>query len=170
MAHARDRPSIRRALGDNAQPEGTHRAWPTPASYDRARLAHGRALFVGDAANVVDPMTGEGIAQALETGALPSAPSPASPGDPDRVAGASDDVDRTLGADLRFAGLLQHILRVPLAPRAIAAGRAHSVDAAELRPLDVRGLPRALVLTPSRWAEGDVLGGGGPTPTLVEWP
>ena len=31
------------------------------------RLAHGRVLFVGDAAGVVDPLTGEGIAQAIET-------------------------------------------------------------------------------------------------------
>ena len=139
-----DRPSVRRALGPNARPEGTVRAWPIPADYDRSRLTHGRALFVGDAANVVDPMTGEGIAQALETGALAAradrrvtatTPTPS----PTRYRA---DVDRALGADLRFAALLQHILRVPLGARAaIAVAAAHPVDPPQLRPLDVRGLP-----------------------------
>ena len=40
-----------------------------PRVVRRARASRdGRVLFAGDAANVVDPMTGEGIAQALETG------------------------------------------------------------------------------------------------------
>ena len=79
-----DRPSVRRALGPNARPEGTVRAWPIPADYDRARLTHGRALFVGDAANVVDPMTGEGIAQAIETGMLAARAIAASPDQTER--------------------------------------------------------------------------------------
>ncbi len=65
-----DRPAVRRALGPDAQPEGRRQAWPIPADYSRAALTHGRFLFAGDSANVVDPMTGEGIAQALETGVL----------------------------------------------------------------------------------------------------
>ncbi len=117
-----DRPSVRRALGPNARPEGTHRAWPIPASYDRDRLVHGRALFVGDAASVVDPMTGEGIAQALETGALAIRAIAASRDDVAAVGRRyRDDVDRTLGTDLRFAALLQHLLRVPLGARAAIA-------------------------------------------------
>ncbi|MET0629154.1 MAG: geranylgeranyl reductase family protein, partial [Acidimicrobiia bacterium] len=63
-------PALRDVLGSNAAPAATHRAWPIPASFDGARLASGRVLFVGDAASVVDPMTGEGIAQALDTGVL----------------------------------------------------------------------------------------------------
>ena len=35
-----DRPHLRRALGPDAQPEGTVRAWPIPAAYDGARLTH----------------------------------------------------------------------------------------------------------------------------------
>ena len=61
---------LRDILGPRAEADGAHRAWPIPASFDAARLAHGRVLFAGDAANVVDPMTGEGIAQALDTGIL----------------------------------------------------------------------------------------------------
>ena len=43
---------------------------PSPRRSTATRLTHGRVLFAGDAANVVDPMTGEGIAQALDTGML----------------------------------------------------------------------------------------------------
>ena len=33
-----DRPSLRRALGPHAEPEGSPRAWPIPATYRRDRL------------------------------------------------------------------------------------------------------------------------------------
>jgi geranylgeranyl reductase family protein len=144
-----ERPSIRRALGPDAEPEGTVRAWPIPADYDRDRLTHGRVLFAGDAGNVVDPMTGEGIAQAIESGGL-AARAVASGGDV--AARYRADVDRVLGADLRFAALLQHVLRVPLGARA-------AIRAASLTPWTRRNFarwmwedyPRALLLTPRRW-------------------
>src|SRR5262249_12815230 len=63
-------PRLRAILGERAEPDGARRAWPIPASFDAERLVRGRVLFVGDAANVVDPMTGEGIAQAIDTGTL----------------------------------------------------------------------------------------------------
>ena len=64
-----ERPSLRAVLG-GAEPEGHHRAWPIPADLGRAPLSAGRVLFAGDAAGATDPMTGEGIAQALLTGIL----------------------------------------------------------------------------------------------------
>jgi len=66
------RPHIREVLGPDAVAESGHKAWPIPAQVGGAALvaAGGRALFVGDAARVADPMTGEGIGQALETGVL----------------------------------------------------------------------------------------------------
>src|SRR5205823_472724 len=67
------RPQIREVLGPTATPEAPHRAWPIPARVDRIQLSAGRALFVGDAAAATDPMTGEGIAQALLTGRLAAA-------------------------------------------------------------------------------------------------
>jgi geranylgeranyl reductase family protein len=148
-----ERPSIRRALGPDAAPEGTVRAWPIPADFHRERLTHGRVLFAGDAGNVVDPMTGEGIAQALESGMLAARAIAASPREATAVAtryGA--DVDRALGTDLRFAALLQHVLRVPLGARA-------AIRAASLTPWTRRNFarwmwedyPRALLLTPRRW-------------------
>ena len=50
--------------------EAPHRAWPIPARIDDVAAGRGRVLFVGDAAAAADPMTGEGIGQALLTGAL----------------------------------------------------------------------------------------------------
>ncbi len=62
------RPHIAAVLGPDATPEGPHRAWPIPARLGKLELTGPRTLFVGDAATATDPMTGEGIGQALETG------------------------------------------------------------------------------------------------------
>ena len=151
-----NRPSVRRALGRDAVAEGTARAWPIPADYDRARLTSGRVLFVGDAAQVVDPMTGEGIAQALESGMLATRAIATTPDDVGSVTERyRASVDRALGADLRFAAFLQHLLRVPLGARA-------AIATAALTPWTRRNFarwmwedyPRALVLTPRRWRRG----------------
>jgi menaquinone-9 beta-reductase len=161
-----DRPAVRRALGPAARPVGDARAWPIPAAYDRNRLTAGRVLFAGDAADVVDPMTGEGIAQALETGALAAravasdeGDQPASPA----VVGARYRlaVDRALGRDLRFAAALQRVLRSPLGARS-------ALGTAALTPWTRRNFarwmfedyPRALVFTPSRWHRGMFTGPG----------
>ncbi len=64
------RPHIAEALGPDATLEGRHTAWPIPARVTNAKLASGRAIFVGDAVCAADTMTGEGIGQALLTGVL----------------------------------------------------------------------------------------------------
>jgi flavin-dependent dehydrogenase len=64
------RPAIQAVLGPDAEPEGPHRAWPIPARLGNLALTGDRVLFVGDAAAATDPMTGEGIGQALETGIM----------------------------------------------------------------------------------------------------
>lgn len=149
------RPSVRAVLGPDVEPEGAHRAWPIPASFDAGRLSDARVLYAGDAANVVDPMTGEGIAQALETGVL-AAEAIAAGGGPHAVAGRyRRSVERALGRDLRFAATLQRVLRSPLGARA-------AIRAADLTPWTRRHFarwmfedyPRALVLTPRRWRRG----------------
>jgi flavin-dependent dehydrogenase len=65
-----ERPHVRAVLGDGARAEGAHKAWPIPARVRHVPLTagDGRVLFVGDAACATDPLTGEGIAQALVTG------------------------------------------------------------------------------------------------------
>ena len=64
------RPHIAEILGADATPEGPHKAWPIPARLGEVPLSHGPVLWVGDAAAATDPMTGEGIGQAIETGRL----------------------------------------------------------------------------------------------------
>jgi menaquinone-9 beta-reductase len=146
-----ERPSLRALIGD-AEPEGHHRAWPIPADLARAPLSAGRALFVGDAAGATDPMTGEGIGQALLTGVLA----------PAAVARRyREEVARHLAPDVRFAAALGAILRSK-------AGARAAVRAAGLSPWTRRNFarwlfedyPRALVLTPSRWHRGVMSGPG----------
>ena len=142
------RPVLREILGPRARASEPVRAWPIPARYDRARLAHGRVRFAGDAAGVVDPMTGEGIAQAIETGML-AAESIATGADYARL------VHRALGRDLRFAQLLQPVLARPWGARA-------AIRAADLTPWTRRNFarwmwedyPRAILATPDRWRRG----------------
>jgi geranylgeranyl reductase family protein len=152
---------LRDILGPGAEAESTHRAWPIPASFDAARLTHGRVLFAGDAANVVDPMTGEGIAQALDTGVL-AAHAIESRSTPEGVATRyRRDVERALGTDLWFARTLQHLLRSQVGARA-------TIRVAGLTPWTRRNFarwmfedyPRAAVLTPSRWHRGMFTGSG----------
>jgi geranylgeranyl reductase family protein len=149
------RTSLQSVLGPSAVPEATHKAWPIPASFDPDRLTDGPVLYTGDAAGVVDPMTGEGIAQALETGIL-AAEAIAAGGGAARVARRyRHTVDDRLGRDLRFAGLLQRVLRRPLGARA-------AIRAADLTPWTRRSFarwmyedyPRAVILTPERWRRG----------------
>ena len=150
-----NRRALQDILGPRATPTEPVRAWPIPTRYDPARLVNGRVLFVGDAAGVVDPLTGEGIAQAIETGLL-AAEAIARGGEPHTVAASyRRAVSRTLGRDLRFASMLQSLLRTPLGARA-------AIAAAGLTPWTRRNFarwmfedyPRALLGTPDRWHRG----------------
>ena len=156
-----ERPPLRALLGD-AEPEGHHRAWPIPADLARAPLSQGRVLFAGDAAGATDPMTGEGIGQALLTGVLAAEAVAAAGSDPGAVARHyRAAVAHHLAPDLRFAAALGRILASP-------AGALLAVRAAGLTPWTRRNFarwmfedyPRALALTPSRWRRGAFTGPG----------
>ncbi|MGH9048162.1 MAG: geranylgeranyl reductase family protein [Acidimicrobiia bacterium] len=159
--HLVERDGLRAVLGPGAEPDGPYRAWPIPAQLDPARLTHERVLYVGDAAAVVDPMTGEGIAQALETG-IAAAAAVAGGGD-GSVVGARyrRAVRRGLGADLRLASGLQRVLGSQYWARA-------ALRAVDLTPWTRRNFarwmyedyPRALLLTPRRWHRGMLTGPG----------
>lgn len=59
-------------LGPDAVADSRTMVWPIPTDFKRSRLvdrSH-RVLFAGDAVGATDPMTGEGIAEALQTGQL----------------------------------------------------------------------------------------------------
>jgi geranylgeranyl reductase family protein len=154
---------VRDVLGDGAAADGPHKAWPIPARVDRMALtaADGRALFVGDAACATDPMTGEGIAQALLTGRLAAAAVLA--GGPDAAVAARYEqaVEHDLFADHRLSRLLSRALSHRKGVR-IALRVAGSSDwtRRNFGRWLFEDYPRAAVVTPSRWRRGMFSGAG----------
>ncbi len=148
------RPHIREVLGPNAKPESPHKAWPIPARLGEVTTSHGRVLFVGDAAAATDPMTGEGIGQAIETGRL--AIESINRGlDPTNVRRHYDDTLRKgMIKDHGLAGALSSVLGTKL-------GATWSVRIAGLTGWTRRNFarwlfedyPRAVLGTPKRWTK-----------------
>jgi len=152
------RSHVRHALGAG-RAEGPHKAWPIPARVQRTALsaASGRALFVGDAARATDPMTGEGIGQALDTGVHAGAAILAAgamrPGS--AAVHYQREVHRTLAVDNRLAEALSRALRH-------RKGARGAIRLSGLTPWTRRSFarwlfedyPRALVATPYRWRWG----------------
>lgn len=146
-----ERPQFAAVLGTSVE-EGPPKAWPIPARVERTALdaLGGRVLFVGDAARATDPMTGEGIGQALETGEA-AAMAILTSGDP--AARYRSVVARGLTRDNRMAGWLS---RNGLSHRkgiGIALGAAGATH--WTRRMFARWLfedePRAILATPARW-------------------
>jgi menaquinone-9 beta-reductase len=159
------RPHIAEVLGPDAAPEAPHKAWPIPARIDATELAGGggRVLFAGDAARATDPMTGEGIGQALETGilageALLAAGSARPAVAADRYTAA---IARGLAVDHKLAAALSRVL-------ADERGANASVRIAATSDWTRRNFgrwlfedyPRALLGTPRRWHRGMFTGPG----------
>jgi geranylgeranyl reductase family protein len=158
-----DRPHVRRVLGPDAHAEAPHKAWPIPARVDSARLTAGRALFVGDAACATDPMTGEGIGQALLTGILAARALCLNGAHDDAGARQSYEasVARALNADHRMSTLLIRALRHRKGAR--AAVRLAGVSAWTRRNFArwlFEDYPRGVIATPSRWHRGMFTGPG----------
>ncbi|MCU1377043.1 MAG: putative oxidoreductase [Acidimicrobiales bacterium] len=159
------RPHIAAFLGESAEPEAPHKAWPIPARVGDLSLhaAGGRALFVGDAAAATDPMTGEGIGQALLTGELAAAAIiAAGPLAPVRAAERYEhDVRRELRPDATLSRVLVQALKSSLGARG-AVRVAGSTD--WTRRNFARWLfedyPRAYAVTPGRWREHSLTGTG----------
>ena len=149
------RPHIAAVLGPDAEPVDRHQAWPIPARVDGVPLAKGRVLWVGDAAAATDPMTGEGIGQALLTGLL-AARAITAHGDPAAVrADYETAVNRELVADHKMSLLLVRALQHRKGARA-------AIRVAGLTPWTRRNFarwlfedePRAIAVTPRRWHRG----------------
>jgi geranylgeranyl reductase family protein len=151
------RPRIASVLGPDAEPEGRHQAWPIPARIDSVALTAGRTLWVGDAAAATDPMTGEGIGQALATGIM--AADAILAGTDDRIDDAAmvrrhyeTAVHRGLVADHKMSMLLIRALRHQ-------TGAEAAVRVAAATPWTRRNFarwlfedePRAVAVTPRRW-------------------
>lgn len=146
---------VRDALGPGAVMEGRHTAWPIPARIDRAVTGVGRVLLAGDAIAAADPMTGEGIGQALLTGieaarAIEAAGALAPERAREQYRAA---VHHHLLADHRMSLLLSRVLAHPRGARGAIRVLAHS--GREGRRAFARWMfedePRAVLVTPTRW-------------------
>lgn len=148
-----ERPHIRDIIGDQAEPEGNHKAWPIPARIGELPLTAHRTFFVGDATGACDPMTGEGIGQALQTG-MAAAEAIIAAANP--VAAASRyelDADRELGVDMRFAALLGNVLGSELgAEWALKTAGMTGWTSRNFARWLFEDYPRALLGTPRRWS------------------
>jgi len=148
------RPHIRRALGDDAVFEDRHSAWPIPARVTRATLGVGRVLFVGDAACVSDPLTGEGIGQALLSGVLAGRAVIESTRREPSVTQSMyrKSIRQHFFADHRMSAWLGYVMRSQLCARI-------GLRLADLTPWTRRKFarwmfedePRATIFTPRRW-------------------
>jgi flavin-dependent dehydrogenase len=153
-------------LGEGAEPEAPHKAWPIPARVGATQLtaAGGRVLFVGDAARATDSMTGEGIGQALETGQLAAAAIVAGgPNHPDRVgAGYEHSVRTGMAVDDRLASFLSsHGLAHRKGVRgAVRVAGASDWTRRHFTRWMFEDYPRAILATPRRWHRGMLHGPG----------
>jgi len=153
------RPHIADVLGPGAEPTGPWKAWPIPAQVGRTVLSGlgGRVLFVGDAARACDPMTGEGIAQALETGELAAkAIAGAGPYDPPAA-------ERRYRRQIRFgmavddhlaANLSRVLARRTGSGKALAIAEASGWGRRNFARWMFEDYPRAALVTPHRWERG----------------
>lgn len=153
-----ERAHVAEALGPDAEPEATHRAWPIPTRLGKLPFADGRVLFVGDALAAGDPMTGEGIGQAIETGRSAAKAIAESPlgHSPEQVrSGYERELRVGMMRDHRLAGALSTVLS---ANRGIEAAVAIAGASNWTRSNFARWLfedyPRASLATPRRWRRG----------------
>ncbi len=153
-----DQSHVKHFLGPDASANGTHKAWPIPARVGRIPLIGPHTLFVGDAAAVTDPMTGEGIGQALLTGRLAAE---------SIIAGDSPTItyEKRVRAELVTDHRLGRAI-VPLLTRRRAVDTALRLTAANewTRRNFARWMfedyPRAMIATPRRWRRGMFTGPG----------
>jgi geranylgeranyl reductase family protein len=170
------RPHVADLLGPHATPEAPHKAWPIPARIGRTQVsaAGGRVLFAGDAARATDCLTGEGIAQALETGELAGrsilTAGWARPDEAARLYRSS--LRRTLVTDDRLAGWLSLLLRQSWGARgAVRIAGASDWTRRNFARWMFEDYPRAVLATPGRWhrrmltGSGAWVSGDGPSPS-----
>ena len=109
-------------------------------------------FFVGDAAAATDPMTGEGIAQALHTGIL-AAEAIAKTTNPVAARGIYvHRVERALFADHRMSMMLMAVLRRPRgADLALRTAGLNAWTRRNFARWLFEDYPRAILVTPRRW-------------------
>ncbi|HXW01397.1 MAG TPA: FAD-dependent monooxygenase, partial [Anaerolineae bacterium] len=80
-------------------------AHPVPIRTRREKLQQGRVLLVGDAAGLVDPLTGEGIRHAVESAHIAARTIVAG-----NVTQYTRLIEKTYAGDLHWARILSHII------------------------------------------------------------
>ena len=154
-----ERPHIADVLGPDAEPVSGWKAWPIPARIGDTAVSalDGRVLFAGDAARACDPMTGEGIAQALETGELAARAIAA--GGPDDPPAAARRYERQIrwgmSLDDKLARALSGVLaRRSGSSRALAIADTSAWCRRNFARWMFEDYPRAVLATPHRWSRG----------------
>jgi geranylgeranyl reductase family protein len=152
-------PHVAEVLGPDVVLEEPLKAWPIPTDIGGARLAAlgGRVLFAGDAARAADCLTGEGIAQALETGELAAASlARTGPHSPHRAAASYHGaLRRGMLVDDRVSALCSRVLAGERGSRRwfdLATSTARRRD--HFARWMFEDYPRALPFTPWRWRPG----------------
>jgi geranylgeranyl reductase family protein len=159
------RPRIAEVLGSGATPIGPWKAWPIPARIGDTTLSGlgGRVLFAGDAARACDPMTGEGIAQALETAEM-VARAIAVAG-PRRPAAAATRYERQVRWGLAVDDRLSRKLSWVVAHTGGSEAAMRIADRTDRRRRNFprwmfEDYPRAVFVTPHRWRRRTFSGPG----------
>jgi geranylgeranyl reductase family protein len=131
----------------------TLRAHHLPLSTHRPPPGRGRVLLAGDAASLVNPLSGEGIYYALASGRLAAAAAVGAPAEP--LAAYRELLHRALGRHFRSAALLARAIRsrrVATATMAAAGSSPAIFDAlVELALGHARVSPRMLARIPAAW-------------------
>ncbi|WP_419931291.1 NAD(P)/FAD-dependent oxidoreductase [Candidatus Poriferisodalis sp.] len=149
-----ERRHIESVLGSH-EPDGPTRAWPIPARLGELTLAQGRTLLCGDAAAAADPLTGEGIGQALQMGRM-AATAIARGGPPHSVtARYVREAQAEFVLDHRLArGLSRVLARERLAELSLRAVDWSAWTRRQFARWMFEDYPRAAVATPRRWHRG----------------
>ena len=113
---------LERRVRERTRPVGYH----VGLALWHARVADGRVLRIGDAANLADPLTGDGIGNALRSGRLVAAAIVASADGAEAAARWQAACAHELAPDLRIAYALRRALQSTLAKNAAAALLARS--------------------------------------------
>jgi len=167
-----ERSHIARVLGSH-EPDGSTRAWPIPARLEGMELARGRTLLCGDAAAAADPLTGEGIGQALQMGRM-AAGAIARGGPPHSVtARYVREARAEFTLDHRLArGLSRVLAHEGLAELSLAAVDTSGWTRRQFARWMFEDYPRAALATPRRWRRGITTARGaydpGSAPVAVE--
>jgi flavin-dependent dehydrogenase len=127
--------SVKSYLGASYRFEGTLASYPIRMDFPRSPLSGERVLLVGEAAGLVNPLTGDGIDFALESGKLAASylGSLLDRGDFSKIALSGYDrlLRRRYGTLFAFSRALQKLLRFPAAVDLLVREAASAPQLAE---------------------------------------